>query len=127
MYLPLVSLHVLGSGGNVDVQVLDVLEAVAQIAEEGVVEMLEHATLANDVADALRPYDCYTTSAQVPGRPRVVTGCQSCPDGASKRTFIFSYVFERECEAGVLSLDNAHFSKGALADDSQQAEVVEVH
>jgi hypothetical protein len=42
-------------------------------------------------------------------------------------TFIFSYVLERKCEARVLSLDNAHFSKGALADDSQEAEVVEVH
>jgi hypothetical protein len=72
MYLLLVSLDVLGRRGNVDVQVLDVLEAVAQIAEEGVVEMLEHAALADDIADALRPYDCYTTSAQVPGRPRTV-------------------------------------------------------
>jgi hypothetical protein len=42
-------------------------------------------------------------------------------------TFIFSYVLESECEACVLSLDDTHFSKGALSDDSQQAEVVEIH
>lgn len=60
---------------------------------------------------------------------RVATGCrcQSCPNCASKRTFVFPYVLERECEARVLSLDNAHFSKGTFADDSQQTEVVEIH
>jgi hypothetical protein len=63
IYLPLISLHVLEERGNVDIQVFDVLEAVAQVAEEGVVEMLEHAALTNDIADALRPYDCYTASA----------------------------------------------------------------
>lgn len=46
-----------------NVQVLNVLEAVAQIAEEGVVEVLEHAALSNDVANALGAYDCDTTSA----------------------------------------------------------------
>lgn len=44
-----------------------------------------------------------------------------------KQTFIFSYVLERECEAGVLALNNAHFAKGSFADDAQQPEVVEVH
>lgn len=44
-----------------------------------------------------------------------------------KQTFIFSYVLERKCEAGVLALDNAHFAKGTFADDAQQPEVVEVH
>ena len=43
-----------------------------------------------------------------------------------KHTFILSYVLECKCEAGVLALDNAHLAKGALADDAQQAEVVEV-
>jgi len=42
-------------------------------------------------------------------------------------TFVLSYVLEGEREAGILSLDNAHLSEGALADDAQQAEVVEVH
>jgi hypothetical protein len=51
--------------GHDNVQVLYVLEAVSEIAEEGVVEMLEHAPLANNVADTLRPYDCYTASASV--------------------------------------------------------------
>jgi hypothetical protein len=42
-------------------------------------------------------------------------------------TFILSYVLERECEARILALHDAHLSEGALADDAQQAEVVEVH
>jgi hypothetical protein len=53
-------------------QILNVLEAVAEIAEKRVVEMLEHAALADDVADAFRPYDCDTASAfesvEDPGR-----------------------------------------------------------
>ena len=44
-----------------------------------------------------------------------------------RQTFIFSYVLERKCEAGVFALDDAHFAKGSFADDSQQPEVVEVH
>lgn len=44
-----------------------------------------------------------------------------------RQTFILAYVLERECEAGVLALDDADLAKGALADDAQQAEVVEVH
>jgi hypothetical protein len=46
-----------------DVQILNVLEAVAQVAQEGVVEMLEHAALPDDVANALGPHDCHTASA----------------------------------------------------------------
>ena len=49
------------------------------------------------------------------------------PPSARRLTFVFSYVLERECEARVFALDNAHLAKGALADDAQQAEVVEVH
>lgn len=44
-----------------------------------------------------------------------------------KRTFIFSYVFERKGKAGVLSLDDAHFAKSTLSDHAQQPEVIEVH
>ena len=43
-----------------------------------------------------------------------------------RQTFIFPYVLEGECEAGVFSLDNADLAKGAFAHDSQQAKVVEV-
>jgi hypothetical protein len=100
-----------------DVQVLDVLEAVAQIAEERVVEVLEHAALANYVADTLGAYDCYTTSAYPAPRPPI----------ACKPTFVLPYVLERKCEARVLALDDAHLAKGALADYTQQPEVVEVH
>jgi hypothetical protein len=47
--------------------------------------------------------------------------------GAGGLTFVFAYVLERKGEAGVFALDNAHLAKGALSDDAQQAEVVEVH
>jgi hypothetical protein len=42
------------------------LETVAQVAEEGVVQVLEHAPLSNDVANTLGAYHCCTTSASVP-------------------------------------------------------------
>ena len=98
-----------------NVEVLDVLEAVAQIAQEGVVEVLEHAALADDIADALGPYDCDTASVWGRG-----TGV------GPESTFIFAYVLEREGEARVFALDDAHLAKGALADHSQQAEVVQI-
>lgn len=44
-----------------------------------------------------------------------------------RQTFIFPYVLEGECEARVLSLDDADLTEGALAYDAQQAEVIEVH
>lgn len=43
---------------KVDVQVLNVLKAVAQVAEERVVEMFQHAPFPDNVAYTLRPYDC---------------------------------------------------------------------
>lgn len=53
-----------------DAQVFNVLETVSQIAEEGMVEMLEHASLADDVAYTFGPYNCDTASASssAPGR-----------------------------------------------------------
>jgi hypothetical protein len=36
-----------------DSQVLDVLETVSKVAEKGMIKVLEHASLANDVPDAL--------------------------------------------------------------------------
>ena len=44
---------------------------------------------------------------------------------AWRRTFIFAYVLERKGETCVFALDNAHLAECALADDSQQPEVVE--
>ena len=45
----------------------------------------------------------------------------------SARTFILSDVFERKGQAGILALDDAHFTKGTFADDTQKFEMVEVH
>jgi hypothetical protein len=42
-------------------------------------------------------------------------------------TFIFAYIFQRERQAGVLALDDAHLSKRSSSDDSQQSEVVQVY
>lgn len=53
IYLPLVSLIPARNRHRVYVQVFDVLEAVAQIAEKRVVEVLEHAPLSNYIPDAL--------------------------------------------------------------------------
>jgi hypothetical protein len=46
--------------------------------------------------------------------------------GSTRRTLIFPDVLEREGQAGVLALDDAHLAKGTFADDSQQPEVVEI-
>lgn len=64
IYLPLSAVCQLVPG-KYDVQVFNVLETVAQVAEEGMIQVLEHAPLANDVADAFRAYNCDTTSAPV--------------------------------------------------------------
>lgn len=98
-----------------DVQVFDVLEAVSQVAEEGVVEMLEHSSFANDVANALGPYNCDTASVGWWWHEGVTP------------TLILPDVLEGKSQAGVLALDDANLAEGSLADDAQQAEVIEVH
>lgn len=42
-------------------------------------------------------------------------------------TFIFTDIFEGKGQVRVLSLNNSHLSKGTSADDSQQAEMIQVH
>ena len=42
------------------------------------------------------------------------------------RTFIFPYVFEGKCEAGILALDYANLAKGSLPYHAEQSEVIEV-
>ena len=62
------------------------------------VQVLEHAPLSNDVANTLGAYH-----------------------------FIFPDVLERKSEARVFPLDDAHLAECALANNSQQSEVVEVY
>nr|POE64799.1 hypothetical protein CFP56_76310 [Quercus suber] len=62
------------------------------------VQVFEHASLADDVPHALRPYD-----------------------------LIFADVFEGEGEAGVLAFHDTHLPEGSLADDTEQTEMVEVN
>lgn len=42
-------------GGNL--HVLDILKAVSQVADKGVVDMFEHSPFSNDISDALGPYN----------------------------------------------------------------------
>lgn len=44
-----------------------------------------------------------------------------------RRTFIFADVLEGKCQVGVFALDDAHLSEGASADDTQEAEMIEVY
>jgi hypothetical protein len=101
------------------IHVLNVLEAVPQVTYEWVVDMLEHASFANDVANALGPYHwnkgisrcrCETVGLDWPGH-----------------TFIFSNVLQGERQPGVFPLDNSNLSKGASSDNPQQAEMVQIH
>jgi hypothetical protein len=57
----------------------------------------------------------------------LVRGTATQSHAVYRPTFIFPYVLERKCEAGVFPLDDAHLAEGALANDPQQSEVVEVH
>lgn len=61
------------------------------------IEVLKHSALADDVAHAFRSHD-----------------------------LILADVLEGKGQARVLALHNPHLAEGALADDAQQAEVVEV-
>lgn len=56
MYLPLVSRVNFGHGFEGAVQVFDILKAVPQIAEERMVQVLEHPPLPDDIPHALRPH-----------------------------------------------------------------------
>ena len=90
------------------VQVLDVLKAVPKIAQERMVQMLEHAPLADDVSHALRSDDCHATAVSmltVVERPGLFP------------TFIFADVFESKGQAGVLAFDDADLAKRPFTDD----------
>lgn len=62
---------------QVDSQVLNVLKAVPQVAEEGVVEVLQHAPLPDDITDTFRSHD-YGTALAAKYRPSVESATTSC-------------------------------------------------
>jgi hypothetical protein len=80
-----------------DLQVFHVLEAVPQIAQERVVQVLQHPSLPYYV-----PYAFWTDH------------------------FVFPDIFECESKTGIFAFDNSNFAKGTFAYYSQEAEVVEV-
>jgi hypothetical protein len=93
------------------IQVLDVLEAVAQVAKERMVEMLEHASLADNVTNTLRAHNYWPVS--------VADLEKLCYHDGISLTFIFPDILEGKGEPGVLALDDAHLAKGTLADNTQ--------
>jgi hypothetical protein len=99
-----------------DLQILDVLEAVSEVAEERMVKVLKHASLANNVPDALRFHHCYTTSA------RLFLSLRVC-----LRTFVLADILEGVGAAIVLPLHDADLTKGTLAYDAKETEVVKVY
>jgi hypothetical protein len=70
-------------------QVFHILEAVPQVAQEWVVQVLQHPSFSYYIPHAFRADD-----------------------------FIFSDVFEGEGEASIFPLDNSNFAESAFADDS---------
>lgn len=77
--------------------------------------MLQHSPFTNNVSYTLRADD-WDRSAEV----RL---------GEEKRvqhTFLLANVFECECQARVLPLDNAHLSEGTFSDHAKEAKVIEV-
>jgi len=96
-------------------QIFDILETVSQIAKERMIEMLKHATFSDHIPHALRPYDYNVISRR---SLSMIPGVQ---------TFIFSDVFERKRQTGVLALYNSDFAESSFANNSEQAEVVEIY
>jgi len=70
-------------------QVFHILEAVPQVAQEWVIQVLQHPSFSYYISHAFRADD-----------------------------FIFPDVFEGEGEASVFPLDNSNFAESAFADDS---------
>lgn len=105
-----------------DAHVLYILKAVPQVADKGVVNMLEHAALSYDISYAFGPDNCVmsTMSATMPG-------ADFAGLWVGLRTFIFADIFQGKRQIGVFSFDDAYFAKGSSADDSQQSKVVEVY
>lgn len=98
--------------------VLDVLETVAQIADERVIHVLEHSSFSDDIADAFGANDCMRLLASPQQHNRGLLDASSESRLGPIRTFIFPYVFQRKRQPGILALDDADLSKGASADDS---------
>lgn len=71
-----------------NVQVLDVLEAVSQVAQEGVVEMFQHPSFSNHVPHAFTAYHCGCISA-CPAHARKITShphlCECTSERRSSR------------------------------------------
>jgi hypothetical protein len=80
------------------VHVFDVLETVSQVTDERMIDIFQHSPFSNNVTHAFRSHN-----------------------------FIFSDIFKSKGKIRVLSLDNSYLSKGTSADDSQEAEMIEVH
>lgn len=113
--------------------VFDILKAVAQVTDEGMVDMFEHSPLADNISNAFR-FDDYSQGLLV--SHAIPIPLPACVDSRDRqvivpsstvkrpavvcllRTFIFTDIFERKCQVGVFALDDADLAKGASADNS---------
>jgi hypothetical protein len=96
--------------------IFDILETVTQIANELVIQVLQHPPLPYYVPHALRSNDC-------------VPKCQrmSSPSASGSRAFIFADILQGERQPSILPFHNSNLPKCTLSDNPQQSEVIEVH
>ena len=98
-----------------DIQILNVLEAIAQVAKERMVEVFQHPSLSDDVPYTFGSHDWKNTLSAI-----------IHSSGIRSRTFIFANILESKCQAGVFPLHYSYLAKGTLPYHTQQAEVIEI-
>lgn len=90
-------------------QIFHVLKAVSKVAKEGMVQLLQHASLPYYVPHALGSNDCRFLSDVL--FPKGVEGFSL--------TLIFPYVFQRKRQTSILPLHYTDFSECSFADHPQ--------
>jgi len=99
-----------------NLQILDILKAISQIAKERMVQVFEHPPFANDVPNTLGAHDCTPGQQRSPSSSTLSKYCYW--SRIVRRTLIFPYIFQSKCETSVFALDDADLAKGTLSDDS---------
>lgn len=102
-----------------DAHIFNVLEAVSQVAKEGMVEVLEHPPFTDDISYAFRP-DNY------PRNEHLMSACIEALD-RQPHTFFLPNIFQRERQPGVFLLHDANLAERTLANHPQQTKLIQVH
>jgi len=97
------------------------LEAVSEIAEKGVVQVLEHTSLAYDIPYAFGPHHCYTKDVSFEANKETIGGEEGEVD---RVTFIFPYVLQSKCTTSIFTFNDANFTKVSLSDNAKEPKVV---